>query len=66
MTGSELREIRIRLGLKPAEMAEKIGVARNSLYRLQSGQRRITRTIIRSIALLCEAEQRRLHPPDYS
>ena len=66
MTGSELREIRVRLGLKPSEMAEKLGVARNSLYRLQSGQRRITRTIIRSVALLCEAEERRQCPPDYS
>ena len=45
MTGLELRELRLRMGLKPRELADLIGLSRNSLYRLEGGHRRISRTI---------------------
>ena len=45
MTGGELRELRLRMGLKPRELADLIGLSRNSLYRLERGHRQISRTV---------------------
>lgn len=42
MTGAELREARLRLGLSQAELARIMGMPQPSLARLESGERRIT------------------------
>jgi DNA-binding XRE family transcriptional regulator len=39
MEGSELRRARIRLGLTQAELAAKIGMERNSIARMERGER---------------------------
>src|SRR5262245_47607109 len=42
MTRKELREIRGRMGLTQAELAERIRVARNSVARMENGRQAIT------------------------
>ena len=42
MTGAELREARLLLGLSQAELARVMGMPQPSLARLESGERRIT------------------------
>lgn len=42
MTGAELREARLLLGLSQAELARVMGMPQPSLARLETGERRIT------------------------
>lgn len=42
MTGAELREARLRLGLSQTELARVMGMPQPSLARLETGERRIT------------------------
>ena len=50
MTRTQFRKYREQLGLSPAQLALKLGVARNTVYRLENGRRKISRTT--EIALL--------------
>ena len=55
MTGGELRELRLKMGLKPKQLAEMIRISRNSLYRLERGHRQISETIAVLVSLLANA-----------
>jgi transcriptional regulator with XRE-family HTH domain len=43
MTGSKLRRARERLGLTQAELAEAIGMRKNSIARMERGERPVMR-----------------------
>src|SRR5262245_18004509 len=45
MRAKELRELRQHIGLTQAEMAERLGVARNSVARIENGRQTITRSM---------------------
>lgn len=51
MTGRELRRIRLRLGLTQAQMANKLGIARDSVGRYERDAARITKLV--AIAARC-------------
>lgn len=53
MTGRELRRIRRGLGLTQAQMAKKLGIARDSLGRYERHARRVTKLL--AIAVRCVA-----------
>jgi transcriptional regulator with XRE-family HTH domain len=52
MDNTQLRRIRKRLKLTQAQFAERIGIAPNSLARLERGERAITEPLARLIRLL--------------
>jgi DNA-binding XRE family transcriptional regulator len=54
VTGQELKQVRAYLGLTQAEMAQKIGVTRNTVARWEVGLRRIPEPIIRLVQFLAE------------
>ena len=47
MTREELKALRARLGLTQDELAEKVGVARNTINRWEMGIRRIPEPVAR-------------------
>lgn len=52
MTGAQLRRIRQRLGLTQVTMAQRIGVAPNSVARWERGEMKITEPVARLVTLL--------------
>ena len=56
MEGSELAALRKQLGLTQAQLAERIGIAPNSLARLERGERRISEPMARLVKLLVQIE----------
>jgi transcriptional regulator with XRE-family HTH domain len=58
MDGPELKRIRKRLKLTQAQFAEQIGIAPNSLARLENGERAITEPTARLIRLLARPAMR--------
>ncbi len=44
MTGAELRRARKRLGMTQAELAEALGMQRNSIARMENGRQPVMRT----------------------
>ncbi len=44
MTGQELRRLRRRLGLSQSKLAEAIGMQKNSVARMERGERPIMKT----------------------
>ena len=51
MTGTEFKKLRQRMGWTISWLAYKLGVTVRSVYRWQSGQRRITSQVEASLAL---------------
>jgi transcriptional regulator with XRE-family HTH domain len=58
MTSKEVRAIRLRLGLTQAELAEKVGVARNTVTRWELGMLGVRESAARLMQLLAKAETR--------
>jgi transcriptional regulator with XRE-family HTH domain len=56
VTGKELAKLRKKLGLTQAQLAERIGIAPNSLARLERGERKIAEPIARLVKLLLQIE----------
>jgi transcriptional regulator with XRE-family HTH domain len=52
MTAEELKALRIRLGMTQEELAQKIGVARNTITRWEIGLRHIPEPVARLVQLL--------------
>ncbi len=59
MTGTELRQLRKRLGLTQAELARLVGVARNSIARQERGVIGIREPLARLLRLVAARELRR-------
>ena len=62
MTGNELRELRIRLGLTQAELGKRLGVARVTVARWELELRHIAEPIARLVQYLAKemrAEQKK-------
>lgn len=57
MTGAEFREARLRLGLKQWELAEIMGTGKNSISRIERGERNPTKMQAAFIRYILE------HPP---
>jgi transcriptional regulator with XRE-family HTH domain len=58
MTGKEVRTLRLKLGLTQAELAEKVGVARNTVTRWEMGVLGVRESAARLMQLLANAETR--------
>ena len=58
MTGEELRKIRKRLGLTQAQLAERVGVTRNSIARQERGEIGIREPLARLIKVLAKTERK--------
>lgn len=58
MTGEELRRLRKRLGLTQAQLAERVGVTRNTIARQERGESGIGEPLARLIRLLAEQKGR--------
>jgi transcriptional regulator with XRE-family HTH domain len=58
MTGKELATARARLGWTQVELARRIGIASNSLARLERGERRISEPVARLVECI-ESEENR-------
>ena len=58
MEGRELAALRKQFGLTQVQLAERIGIASNSLARLERGERRISEPIARLVKLLVQIETR--------
>jgi len=54
MTGEDLKALRTQLGLTQAELAERIGVARNTINRWEMGIRRIPEPVARLMQYLAK------------
>ncbi|MBI3800222.1 MAG: helix-turn-helix transcriptional regulator [Deltaproteobacteria bacterium] len=54
MTRDELKALRARLGLTQYELAEKVGVARNTINRWEMGIRRIPEPVARLVDYLAK------------
>jgi DNA-binding transcriptional regulator YiaG len=54
MTGKQIQTIRLRLGLTQAELAEKLGVARNTVTRWESETIGIKESAARLLQLLAK------------
>lgn len=46
MTGIEIRELRVRLGLTQQAMATRLGIALNTIARLEGGRTRKTSALL--------------------
>ena len=57
MTSEEFREARLRLGLKQKELAEIMGTGKNSISRIETGERAPTKMHAAFIKYITE------HPP---
>jgi transcriptional regulator with XRE-family HTH domain len=57
MTTEELKTLRDRLGLTQGELAEKLGVARNTITRWEMGIRHIPEPVARLVRLLTALPQ---------
>ena len=55
MSGPELRKLRLRLKLRQADLAERIGVAENTVARWERSELRITEPMGRLIRLVTES-----------
>lgn len=58
MTGKEVRAIRLRLGLTQTELAEKVGVARNTVTRWELGLMGVRESAARLIQFLAKQPHR--------
>ena len=47
LTGRQLRRARLRAGLTQGALADRLGVARNTVWRIESGHRGLTRPLAR-------------------
>lgn len=56
VTGKELKAIRLRLGLTQEQLAEKVGVAGNSIARQERGEIGIREPLARLIQLIAKNE----------
>jgi putative transcriptional regulator len=56
VTGDELRDLRKRLGLTQVELAEKVGVASNTVARWERGELGISEPVSRLLRLLEKAK----------
>jgi transcriptional regulator with XRE-family HTH domain len=56
VTGDELRDLRKRLGLTQVELAEKVGVASNTVARWERGELGISEPVSRLVKLLAKVE----------
>ncbi|WP_422294850.1 helix-turn-helix domain-containing protein [Candidatus Binatus sp.] len=54
MTGKQIQTIRLRLGLTQAELAEKLGVTRNSVVRWESESIGIKESAARLLKMLAK------------
>jgi len=52
LTGTELRRLRLRLGLTQREMAKRLGLATFSIQRYETGGRRINRVLAMAVRCL--------------
>lgn len=52
MTGDELKDLRAKLGLTQLQLAEKLGVARNTVTRWEMGIRSIPEPVVRLLEFL--------------
>jgi DNA-binding transcriptional regulator YiaG len=52
MTGDELQDLRITLGLTQVQLGEKLGVARNTVTRWEIGIRSIPEPVVRLLKFL--------------
>lgn len=56
MTPNELRKIRKRLGWTQQQLADAVGVARNSVVRWEGGHMRIAEPVARLIRMIAKQE----------
>jgi transcriptional regulator with XRE-family HTH domain len=59
MTGNQLRAIRKDLKLTQAQMAHKIGIAPNSVARLERDERRISEPLARLVTMIAAQKRTR-------
>lgn len=59
MTAQEIREIRARLGLSTAQMAEKVNITQRAYQRLESGDRVIRGATVPLVRLMLELLDKR-------
>ncbi len=45
MTGSELKALRLRLGLTREAMAEKLGITASAVYKIESGENQMRKSV---------------------
>jgi transcriptional regulator with XRE-family HTH domain len=57
MTTEDLKAVRDRLNLTQGELAEKVGVARNTITRWETGLRHIPEPVARLVRLLAAVPQ---------
>lgn len=60
MSGTELMELRKRVGLSREELADRLGYSRSQIQRWETGQHRIPRAAYARIADVLETERRQL------
>jgi transcriptional regulator with XRE-family HTH domain len=54
MTGEELKEVRIHLGLTQEELGGRLGVRKNTVWRWEHEQRRVPETVARLVQYLAK------------
>jgi DNA-binding transcriptional regulator YiaG len=59
VTGAQLRKLRKRLKLTPAELAEWMGTTTASISRWESGKRKISELVSRYLLLLVKTQGKR-------
>lgn len=59
MTGAELKRARMRLDMTQAELAEAIGMQRNSVARMERGDQPVMRTTELAIKFLLVTESKK-------
>lgn len=59
MTGPHCRRLRRRLGLTQVELAARLGVAGNTVWRWEAGQRQIPEPVARLLILLMPPARQR-------
>ena len=54
MTGEELKEVRMQLGLTQEELGERLGVRKNTVWRWENEQRRVPEPVVRLMQYLAK------------
>ena len=54
MTGEELKALRLRLGLTREAMAEKLGITASAVYKIESGENQMRKSVALLAKMLCD------------